>query len=71
MVLRVFVNGSQIFGGSGPKAVQVVNSLSAQFGGVSIVATKAVPDNVEDIQQVLKFWSDELGVHLILTTGET
>ena len=36
----------------------------------SVVHRKLVPDEVEDIQQVLLAWCDQ-GVHLILTTGGT
>ncbi|OAE30164.1 hypothetical protein AXG93_4295s1190 [Marchantia polymorpha subsp. ruderalis] len=56
---------------SGPKAVDVVNNLSEKLGGAKVVATAVVSDTINEIQEVLKIWSDEEKVHLILTTGGT
>lgn len=49
--------------------MEVVNQLSEKLGGAKVVATAAVQDIVEDIQEVLKKWSDHDKVHLIITTG--
>ncbi|KAJ7550938.1 hypothetical protein O6H91_07G125800 [Diphasiastrum complanatum] len=56
---------------SGPRAVAVVNSLSGKLGGAQVVATAVVRDDVKEIQDVLRRWSDEEEIHLILTTGGT
>lgn len=58
-----------VFCYSGPRAVEVINSVSERLGGASVVATSVVPDSVEAIQEVLKRWSDVDHVNLILTTG--
>ncbi|KAL4193081.1 hypothetical protein AMTRI_Chr06g175130 [Amborella trichopoda] len=57
--------------GSGPRAVSVINSLSEKLGGAKVVATAVAPDEVNEIQNVLKNWSDVKKVNLILTTGGT
>ena len=54
---------------SGPRAVEVINSVSERLGGASVVATSVVPDSVGAIQEVLTRWSDVDHVNLILTTG--
>lgn len=56
---------------SGPRAVSVINSVSERLGGARVVATAAVHDTVDDIQGVIKRWSDHDKVDLILTTGGT
>ncbi|KAL3691732.1 hypothetical protein R1sor_005383 [Riccia sorocarpa] len=56
---------------SGPKAVEYISSLSEKLGGASVVATAVVSDSVDKIQEVLKKWSDEDQIHLVLTTGGT
>lgn len=56
---------------SGPRAVEVITSVSERLGGASVVASSVVPDDVEAIQEVLKRWSDIDKVNLILTTGGT
>ncbi len=38
---------------------------------VELVDYKIIPDNIEDIQNVITFYSDELNLDLILTTGGT
>lgn len=54
---------------SGPRAVEVVNSVSDRLGGATVVATAVVPDSVPAIQEKLLQWSDSDHLHLILTTG--
>ncbi|KAL2622320.1 hypothetical protein R1flu_002525 [Riccia fluitans] len=56
---------------SGPKAVEYISSLSEKLGGARVVATAVVSDTVHEIQEVLKKWSDQDQVHLILTSGGT
>nr|CAD1839151.1 unnamed protein product [Ananas comosus var. bracteatus] len=56
---------------SGPRAIAVVNSLSEKLGGVNVVATAVVPDEVEEIKDVLQKWSDIDNINLILTLGGT
>ncbi|XP_002975554.2 molybdopterin biosynthesis protein CNX1 isoform X1 [Selaginella moellendorffii] len=56
---------------SGPRAVQVIDSLSKSLGGAKVVATAIVPDSIPRIQQVLEDWSDNQRIDLILTTGGT
>ncbi len=55
--------------GSGPRAVEVVNSMSDRLGGATVVASAVVPDSVPAIQEKLLQWSDSDHLHLILTTG--
>ncbi|KAG0476628.1 hypothetical protein HPP92_013469 [Vanilla planifolia] len=52
---------------SGPRALSVVNSSSEALGGATVVATAVVPDEVDKIKDVLKGWSDNDRVDLILT----
>ncbi|KAJ0091599.1 hypothetical protein Patl1_14100 [Pistacia atlantica] len=56
---------------NGPRAVSVVNSSSERLGGVRVVATAVVPDDVGKIQDVIQRWSDIDGMDLILTLGGT
>ncbi|GLJ08275.1 hypothetical protein SUGI_0085410 [Cryptomeria japonica] len=56
---------------SGPRAVSVVNSASEGLGGARVVATAAVHDAVDAIQECIQRWSDHDKVDLILTTGGT
>ncbi|KAG0478273.1 hypothetical protein HPP92_012992 [Vanilla planifolia] len=56
---------------SGPRALSVVNSSSEALGGATVVATAVVPDEVDKIKDVLKGWSDNDRVDLILTLGGT
>lgn len=56
---------------SGPRAVSVVNSSSERLGGAKVVATAVVPDDVPQIKDVLRRWSDVDKVDLILTLGGT
>ncbi|KAL6002817.1 hypothetical protein ACLOJK_023039 [Asimina triloba] len=56
---------------SGPRAVSVVNSSSESLGGVKVMATAVVPDEVEKIQGILCRWSDIDKVDLIITLGGT
>jgi len=54
---------------SGPLLKQLVLDDSTLNG--EVVATKCVPDNIEDIRRVLVSWSDGSNVDIILTTGGT
>lgn len=56
---------------SGPRAVEVIQSVSDRLGGATIAATSVVPDDVVAIQEVLKRWSDVDHLNLILTTGSS
>ncbi|KAI3895541.1 hypothetical protein MKW92_027463 [Papaver armeniacum] len=56
---------------SGPRAISVINSLSERLGGAKVVSTAVVPDEVTEIQNVLRRWSDIENVSLILTLGGT
>ncbi|WVZ87537.1 hypothetical protein U9M48_034160 [Paspalum notatum var. saurae] len=56
---------------SGPRAVSVVNSSSEKLGGATVVATAVVPDEVDNIKDILVQWSDIDHVNLILTLGGT
>ncbi|KAG6590267.1 Molybdopterin biosynthesis protein CNX1, partial [Cucurbita argyrosperma subsp. sororia] len=56
---------------SGPRAVSIVQTSSEKLGGVSIVATAIVSDDVSKIQDVLVKWCDIDKVDLILTLGGT
>ncbi|KAB1226856.1 Molybdopterin biosynthesis protein CNX1 [Morella rubra] len=55
----------------GPRAVSVINSSSERLGGARVVATTVVPDEVTQIQDVLRRWSDIDKMDLILTLGGT
>lgn len=56
---------------SGPRAVSVVNSASEKLGGATVAATAVVPDEIENIREILKKWSDVDKIDLILTLGGT
>eukprot|EP00850_Spirogloea_muscicola_P010666 SM000063S20056 [mRNA] locus=s63:504577:509104:- [translate_table: standard] len=57
---------------SGPKAVGAVEAVAQQLGGAVVVATAVVPDDVVQVQAVLRKWSEgEAKVDLVLTTGGT
>uniref|UniRef100_A0A0A0M2F9 Molybdopterin biosynthesis protein CNX1 n=1 Tax=Cucumis sativus TaxID=3659 RepID=A0A0A0M2F9_CUCSA len=56
---------------SGPRAVSIVQASSEKLGGVSVVATAVVSDDVSKIQDVLVKWCDIDKVDLILTLGGT
>ncbi|XP_016900998.1 molybdopterin biosynthesis protein CNX1 isoform X2 [Cucumis melo] len=56
---------------SGPRAVSIVQASSEKLGGVNIVATAVVSDDVSKIQDVLVKWCDIDEVDLILTLGGT
>ncbi|KAM7522773.1 hypothetical protein LguiA_012675 [Lonicera macranthoides] len=56
---------------SGPRAVSVVNSSSEKLGGAKVVATAVVPDDVSQIKDILRKWSDVDQMDLILTLGGT
>mmetsp|Transcript_19752 Transcript_19752/g.33945 ORF Transcript_19752/g.33945 Transcript_19752/m.33945 type:complete len:217 (-) Transcript_19752:439-1089(-) len=53
---------------SGPACVEFIE---ANLQGAKVTATAVVPDDVNAIQAVLKNWSDNDALHLILTTGGT
>jgi len=53
---------------SGPVAAQLIQSSLASS---NVEVTAVVPDEIEEIQRLLKLWADELKLHLILTTGGT
>jgi gephyrin len=48
-----------------------VNSSSEKLGGAIVVATAVVPDEVDQIKDILVKWSDIDRVNLILTLGGT
>jgi hypothetical protein len=54
----------------GPAAVKAVEKLSERLGGVKVVDTKVVPDEVDQIQAAIKKWCDEDKMSLVITTGE-
>lgn len=54
---------------SGPRAVSVINSSSERIGGAEVAATAVVPDNVAKIQDILRRWSDNEQMDLIITLG--
>eukprot|EP00850_Spirogloea_muscicola_P006819 SM000033S12340 [mRNA] locus=s33:255095:259522:- [translate_table: standard] len=57
---------------SGPKAVGAVEAVAQQLGGAVVVATAVVPDDVVQIQAILRKWSEgEAKVDLVLTNGGT
>ncbi|KAL7614531.1 hypothetical protein Lser_V15G05928 [Lactuca serriola] len=56
---------------SGPRAVSVVESCSEKLGGATVAATDVVPDEIENIREILKRWSDVDKMDLILTLGGT
>ncbi len=51
---------------SGPALVKEIS----EFGG-KIIETRIVPDEITQISETLIYWSDVLGVNVILTTGGT
>ncbi|GAQ83347.1 molybdopterin biosynthesis [Klebsormidium nitens] len=55
----------------GPAAVAAVEKLGERVGGVKVVETKVVPDEVDQIQAAIKKWCDEDKVSLVITTGGT
>ncbi|CAH1436199.1 unnamed protein product [Lactuca virosa] len=56
---------------SGPRAVSVVRSCSEKLGGATVAATAVVPDEIENIREILQRWSDVDKMDLILTLGGT
>jgi len=56
---------------SGPAAVEAVKSLGEELGGVVVVATAVVPDQIRDIRTTLRHWCDHGGVDFIITSGGT
>ncbi|CAH9133205.1 unnamed protein product [Cuscuta epithymum] len=56
---------------SGPRAVYVVNSSSERLGGARVVATAVVPDDVQNIKDILQRWCDIDNMDLVLTLGGT
>ncbi len=57
---------------SGPNLASIVSSSGcAGVRNDEEVVTKCVPDDIDAIQEVLKSWSDELKLYMILTTGGT
>ncbi|KAK2431297.1 molybdopterin biosynthesis CNX1 protein / molybdenum cofactor biosynthesis enzyme CNX1 (CNX1) [Trifolium repens] len=56
---------------SGPRAVSVINSSSERLGGARVAATSVVPDNIAKIQDILRRWSDNEQMDLIITLGGT
>eukprot|EP00250_Pteridium_aquilinum_P007913 c17529_g1_i2 orf=103-2175(+) len=56
---------------SGPRAVEVIKKYSENLGGATVFATAVVHDEVSEIQQIIKKWSDQDKVHLVITTGGT
>ncbi|CAI9260344.1 unnamed protein product [Lactuca saligna] len=56
---------------SGPRAVSVVESCSEKLGGATVAETAVVPDEIENIREILKRWSDVDKMDLILTLGGT
>ncbi|MCI33154.1 molybdopterin biosynthesis protein CNX1-like, partial [Trifolium medium] len=64
-----FADSSQL--NSGPRAVSVINSSSERLGGARVAATSVVPDNIAKIQDILRRWSDNEQMDLIITLGGT
>ncbi|KAI9082381.1 hypothetical protein K1719_035804 [Acacia pycnantha] len=56
---------------SGPRAVSVINSSSERLGGAKVVETAVVPDEVAQIQNFLRRWSDIEKMDLVITLGGT
>ncbi|MCO5550408.1 hypothetical protein L7F22_003892 [Adiantum nelumboides] len=56
---------------SGPRAIEVIERFSEKLGGAKVFDTAVVHDDILEIQQMLKKWSDQDKVHLIITTGGT
>lgn len=54
---------------SGPAMADVLHQVDKVQ--VDVVATKVVPDDVSEIQAVVKGWADSDAVDLILTSGGT
>ncbi|GCE11082.1 MogA/MoaB family molybdenum cofactor biosynthesis protein [Tengunoibacter tsumagoiensis] len=50
---------------------QVMRELAIQLPDAEITISKIVPDEQEEIAAVLRQWSDQQKLHLILTTGGT
>lgn len=55
----------------GPSAVAALKEVGEPLGGVAIVATAVVADEVAGIQSVLKKWCDSGMVDFVITTGGT
>ena len=51
---------------SGPLAVKMLSETE-----FSITQTAVIPDEIEQISQILKDWADDFKVNLIITTGGT
>lgn len=47
-----------------------MNSSSEKLGGAKVVATAVVPDDVTQIKDILRKWSDVDEMDLILTLGK-
>ena len=47
----------------------MIKKNSEKLGGAVVIATAVAHDDVMEIQQMLKKWSDEDKVNLIITTG--
>ncbi|CAM8895651.1 unnamed protein product [Rhodiola kirilowii] len=56
---------------SGPRAVSVVNSSAERLGGAKVAATAVVPDDVNQIKDILQKWCDVDKMDLVLTLGGT
>lgn len=56
---------------SGPRAISVINSSSEKLGGAKVVLTAVVSDDVPKIKDILRRWSDEDKMDLIITLGGT
>ncbi|MCO5575023.1 hypothetical protein L7F22_028820 [Adiantum nelumboides] len=56
---------------SGPRAIEVIERFSEKLGGAKVFDTAVVHDDILEIQQMLKKWSDQDKLHLIITTGGT
>ena len=50
---------------------EAIRELAAQMPGAELSAKAIVPDERDQIAAVLREWSDEKHLHLILTTGGT
>lgn len=55
---------------SGPRAVSVVNSCSEKLEAM-VAATAVVPDEIQNIKEILQRWSDVDKMDLVLTLGGT
>ena len=47
----------------------MIKNNSVKLGGATVIATAVVHDDISEIQQILKKWSDEDKVNLIITSG--